>query len=169
MSEQARGLAAVFTAAEVRTEEEIRTFLDTARPWIYRLCLAITQQPSDAEDLAQEVIIRLWGHRDRLYHALDRRGYVRAAVVNLARSRRLHPIRPATECEAVEATCPHDIVAIRLAFGRLSGEDRILLGLVMYEGMTYSEVGQLLGIPEGTVGSRLVAAKARFRAVWEGR
>jgi len=58
-------------------------------------------------------------------------------------------------------------LAVRQALARLEPEQRALLALATGEGLSYREISETLGVPEGTVGSRLHAAKAAFKRVWE--
>ena len=51
---------------------------------------------------------------------------------------------------------------------RLPAEQRAVLLLVTLEDMSYEEAGRVLGIPVGTVMSRLSRARARLRALMEG-
>ncbi|WP_288501176.1 sigma factor-like helix-turn-helix DNA-binding protein, partial [uncultured Pseudomonas sp.] len=53
------------------------------------------------------------------------------------------------------------------AFGRLKTEQRALLLLVSVEGLSYKEAAQTLGIPIGTVMSRLSRARDALRALTE--
>ena len=52
------------------------------------------------------------------------------------------------------------------AFGRLPKEQRTLLWLREVEGQSYAELAEILGIPVGTVRSRLFAAREELRRVW---
>ena len=54
------------------------------------------------------------------------------------------------------------------AFSRLSAEQRALLLLVSVEGLSYKEAAQALGIPIGTVMSRLSRARNALRELTEG-
>jgi RNA polymerase sigma-70 factor (ECF subfamily) len=54
------------------------------------------------------------------------------------------------------------------AFARLSAEQRALLLLVSVEGLSYKEAAETLGIPIGTVMSRLSRARAALRELTEG-
>lgn len=54
------------------------------------------------------------------------------------------------------------------AFARLSAEQRALLLLVSIEGLSYKEAAQALGIPIGTVMSRLSRARNALRELTEG-
>jgi RNA polymerase sigma-70 factor (ECF subfamily) len=52
------------------------------------------------------------------------------------------------------------------AFGRLPEDQRTLLWLREVEGQSYAELAEILGIPIGTVRSRLFAAREELRKVW---
>ena len=57
-------------------------------------------------------------------------------------------------------------MAVRHALSRLAPKDRALLALAHMEGLSYAELSDTLGIPSGTVGSRLHAAREAFRKEW---
>lgn len=50
-------------------------------------------------------------------------------------------------------------LTVRLSLGRLSGDHRDILGLVDIAGFTYTEAAEILGIPPGTVMSRVARAR----------
>jgi RNA polymerase sigma-70 factor (ECF subfamily) len=54
------------------------------------------------------------------------------------------------------------------ALGRLSREHRQILLLINVEGRTYREAADTLGVPVGTVMSRLARARQQFRALLDG-
>jgi RNA polymerase sigma-70 factor (ECF subfamily) len=64
---------------------------------------------------------------------------------------------------------PDDIVRVREALRRLAPEPRALLALFYAEGLSIAEIAGTLGIPAGTVKSRLYHARERLRAVLEVR
>ena len=53
------------------------------------------------------------------------------------------------------------------AFRRLPEERRTLMWLREVEGYSYAEIAEVLGIPVGTVGSRLTTARDELKAIWE--
>jgi RNA polymerase sigma-70 factor (ECF subfamily) len=84
--------------------------------------------------------------------------------------------RPVPSAEAAEElaspSSDHaDVVARRLdvaaALAALSPEDRAAVLLVDGEGLGYRDVAAVLGVPEGTVGSRLNRARAQLRSALE--
>ena len=54
-----------------------------------------------------------------------------------------------------------DTLAVYEVLRKLTPEQRALLGMALNQGLSYREIGEALGIPEGTVASRLSAAKKR--------
>ncbi len=137
-----------------------------------RLAAHVLRRPEEAEDVAQEAFIRafqsLRGFRAEaqfytwLYHivvrvCLDRRRLARwdaeTAVVESA--------HPAAE-EKTETR-----LLVESLLDSLSPPMRAALVLREMEGLEYEEIAQVLGIPVGTVRSRLHAARAQFRDLWQ--
>jgi RNA polymerase sigma-70 factor (ECF subfamily) len=137
---------------------------------------------AESEEVLQEIFFELW----RRAPQYDReRASVTTWVVTVARSRALdarrararRPTAQKTGSEASEATAPApeaerpDIQtvaserreAVRAAIGRLSGEQREALELAYFEGMSHSEIAERLGLPLGTVKSRILAAMKVLR------
>lgn len=63
--------------------------------------------------------------------------------------------------------CPIEATAVRDALGKLSNEHREVVLLHEVDGLTYSEIAETLGIPVGTVKSRLYHALAAMRRTLE--
>ncbi len=123
-----------------------------------------------AEDLTQEIFTELWSRPNRFDPA---RGSLRAYLFGIGRYRaaewwrRKKPEDPfeedrAAACDAERGSAMAD------ALGRLPEEQRALLWLREVEGQSYAELAVVLGIPVGTVRSRLFAARQALRAVWLG-
>lgn len=150
-----------------RTRASVVDFLRDARPWAYRLALALVGSPEVAEDVAQESMVRAWRSQETIAGADDMRAWLRRVVVRqaitaLGRRRTVG----LTETPAPDAeTSMH----VRSVLEGLPIDVRALLALVYFEGLTYAELAEAMGIPEGTVASRLHAARAAFRSAWEGR
>jgi RNA polymerase sigma-70 factor (ECF subfamily) len=62
-----------------------------------------------------------------------------------------------------------EVVDLEAALARLPEEQRAVLLLVALEDMSYEEVAAALGIPMGTVMSRLARGRERLRLILEGR
>jgi RNA polymerase sigma-70 factor (ECF subfamily) len=62
---------------------------------------------------------------------------------------------------------PVEMLAVFEVLKRLTPEHRALLGMAINQGLSYREISEALDIPEGTVASRLSAAKKAFQRKWE--
>jgi RNA polymerase sigma-70 factor (ECF subfamily) len=65
---------------------------------------------------------------------------------------------------ARQLSCAPDLEAVRDALARLPDEQREVLELAYFEGMSSSEIASRMGCPVGTVKSRTAAAMAKLRA-----
>lgn len=126
-----------------------------------------------AEDVVQEVFAALWMRphlfdpdqgslRAYLGTMTHRRAVdaVRSAVRRQSREERteepwLQPVDPAEQTAAAQV--------VRQAIERLPEDQRRAVELTFWSGMTNHEVAETLGIPEGTVKSRLRLAEAKLR------
>lgn len=147
------------------------------------LCRRLLGSRDAAEDAVQEVFLKLYRRagrlrpRGRLYtwlyrvatnHCLNRlrrRRIVR--FVPLARS-----VDPADELDPADQRAdPERAAAARQSWGAverlvasLPANQRVVLVLARYEGLSYREIAETLGITEGAVESRLVRAMRNLRA-----
>lgn len=89
---------------------------------------------------------------------------------NLARKRRLDPLPLDAWFEATAGpdTSAIDREILRCALSRLSEEHREVVLLHEVEGLRYAEIGEVLGVPEGTVKSRLHHAFLNLRKQLSG-
>lgn len=137
------------------------------------LCLHLTGNRADAEDAAQETYLAV--HR-----ALPRfRGDCRVSTwvyrIAIRAALRVKARRPATEpLEFEPAAETRDPAVdrersgqIRRALAHLSFEHRTVLALFSLDGLSHREIAETLGIPEGTVWSRLHLARKRLAAELE--
>jgi RNA polymerase sigma-70 factor (ECF subfamily) len=132
----------------------------------------------DGRDAVQEALLSAWQDLPKLrdpqaFPAWFRRHVVRQAV-RAGRRRGWQAIReldvevPADD-RALELAL--DLRQLDRAFDRLSPDDRLVLALRHLWDLPGSEIASVLGVPEGTVKSRVHAAMARLRAAYdaEGR
>lgn len=156
------------------------------KPWLTRLLYHLFWSHEEAEDGAQEVLLRLWLARRRYepgsslktflftiarnyWHNRSTRVLKRQPVVSLEeqfgpQARRvieeLADRDPTPEQVVIER---YAVFRIRRAVDRLPEKLRLVFILSQYGDMRYAEVGEVLGIPEGTVKSRMSAAVASLR------
>ncbi|MEQ8716088.1 MAG: sigma-70 family RNA polymerase sigma factor [Acidimicrobiales bacterium] len=146
---------------------------------LYRVARSITRNPTDAEDLVQDTLLRAYRAIDRFDGRYPRAWLLtimRNAQINRVRRRRPELMRdPDTTLErladedaealdvealVVEATFDATVAA---ALDDLPEKFRAVVELVDMEGLAYQEAADRLGIPVGTVMSRLHRARRRMR------
>jgi RNA polymerase sigma-70 factor (ECF subfamily) len=134
-----------------------------------------------AEEISQEVFLRLWERSDRFD---AKRGSLRTFllamthgkaldVVRSDASRRGREAREVQGTDAVSQPVEREIVertvaeALRAALAQLPDGERRAVELAYFGGHSYRAVAELLGEPEGTVKSRIRNGLSRLRAVLE--
>ena len=128
--------------------------------------------PEQAEDLAQDAAERVLSRLVRDGRIADPRRYGFTVVRNLWRDRhrRAEIVLPETEGGDAPADGPHEgtrhlaFAEVLAAMRRLSPLHREVLELVMSGTDGYDEIARQLGIPKGTVMSRLNRARKALRA-----
>lgn len=144
-------------------------FVRRWRQDVYRVCLMITGRADTAEDAAQDALIRAVRHlpADRASENLWpwlRVIAVRRALTHLKRQRFWSEL---DEFQPGKPDGSDERLAVAYTLNRMKPEHRLVLGLAVGEGMTQAEMAKALDIPEGTVASRLHAARIAFRRIWE--
>jgi RNA polymerase sigma-70 factor (ECF subfamily) len=148
-------------------------------PHLRRYALALLGDPERADDLVQDCLERAWSR----FHLFRRDGNMRAWLftimhnlnANAARraSRRPRTVPYEHDRHAVPVAGNQEdrlaIAALSKALGEMPLEQREVVLLVGLEQMTYEEVSGVLGVPLGTVMSRLHRGRERLRAMYEGQ
>ncbi|WP_298387779.1 sigma-70 family RNA polymerase sigma factor [Ferrimicrobium sp.] len=145
-----------------------------------RVALSITRNPADAEDLVQLTLLSAYQAIERFDGAHPRAWLftiMRNAEVKRHRRRRPQLLRDPDQASRVEAEDPRGgtLSTEEVVIGRefdaeimrciaaLSEQDRQIIELVDIDGLTYAETAAIIGIPIGTVMSRLHRARMRIR------
>lgn len=137
-----------------------------------RLAYRYTSNPSEAEDVAQEALLRAWRRRSTLRDASRRKEWLGTIVRNEAF--RIHArVRPdpVAEIEAKEGVEDEQLVStveradLHAALERLDERDRQLLHLRYDEDLTQQAIARRLGLPDGTVKVRLHRLRHKLRRV----
>jgi RNA polymerase sigma-70 factor, ECF subfamily len=137
------------------------------------LAWRVLNERQEAEDVVQEVFLQLW--QDAKTYDRER-GNVSTWIVTIARSRAIDKVRSrkvrhivdsGVENEDTEAFTerPPDPGAsqanldnrllVRQAFGSLAVEQRVVIEMAYYEGMSQSEIAEALREPLGTIKTRI--------------
>jgi RNA polymerase sigma-70 factor (ECF subfamily) len=157
-----------------RDEPAVAELYDRHSRMIYSLILRILRTPADAEDVLQEVFVRVWT-RAETYD--ERLGSPAAWLARIARNRaidRFRSKRSRPEIEPVSETPSFDTMpstspdnpetltvdmatagAIRQAIAALPEGQRTLIEAAFFEGYTHQELASRFGVPLGTVKTRI--------------
>jgi RNA polymerase sigma-70 factor (ECF subfamily) len=164
-AEEAEILAGVRAGGDARRAATDRVFRALREP-IHALCMHLTGRRADAEDAVQEVFVAV--HRglpefrgaSRLTTWIYRIA-IRAAFRARARRQDGEPLDPETPGGGGEGEMASRDEARRVAsaLARLPAGPRAVLSLFAVDGLSHREIADILGIPEGTVWSRLHAAR----------
>jgi RNA polymerase sigma-70 factor, ECF subfamily len=175
-------------ATRARFEEEALQHLDA----LYRTALRMTRNPSDAEDLVQDALIRAFRFYDRFEPGTNFRAWLFKILTNtyINSYRRKHARPQESSLEDTEdfflynqlrdetgdrATDVEDTVldrlgadAIQRAIDQLPPQFRTTVQLADVEGLSYADIAEATGVAKGTVMSRLFRGRRMLqRALWD--
>ena len=160
--------AELFEAMQAQQHSALAALYDRYSSLVYRLALRILLNPQEAEDLTQEIFLKLW--RSSTYDV--NRGSLSSFLTTLTRSRAIDRLRSRSstlkslqrwgttmtaqpppmnpfEAASIHQRSEH----VRSALADLPDKYRQILELAYYEGLSQSEIAARLEIPLGTVKS----------------
>jgi RNA polymerase sigma-70 factor (ECF subfamily) len=174
-------LAASFPGSALSQDEllarEFEQLLADCPKLAYRVALGVLHNPAEAEDVAQEAMLRAYRNFHRLRERERFRGWLVRTAFRLALDRiRAKTRRERHEHDATRAALNaqreasvENLVASReferqvaQALDALPEKLRIVMLLAAIEGYNTREVAKLAGLPEGTVKSRLFLARKKL-------
>lgn len=152
------------------SDEDFAAYMAARWPSLVRSLVLLGCGAQEAEDVTQTALARCFASWDRVRRAEDVDAYVYRTLLNCwskSRRRRWWREQP-TEVPPVQAA-PDDLAGVldrdlaRRALAPLTDDQRTVLVLRFVADMTEAQVAQTLGIPVGTVKSRVARAVARVR------
>jgi RNA polymerase sigma-70 factor (ECF subfamily) len=169
-------------------QQSLAALYDATSRTVYGLLLRILADASAAEEVLLDVYTQVW--RQAATYSRER-GTALAWLTTIARSRaidrlrrgrqeqqRTEPLDPARQFASVGASAEEDVRAgevravVRRALDSLAPEQREVIELAYYGGMSHSEIAAARGLPLGTVKTRTRLGMMRLREmlkpVYEG-
>ena len=136
---------------------------------IYTVCYMFSHNKAEIDDLFQEILIRLWNGFDTYEGRSDARTWIYRVALNTAinqdkkQRRRIETVPLTVDIDPFEADNPkteqvrklHDLIS------QLELIDRSLI-LLWLEGISYDEIGAIIGITPNNVGVRLARIKEKL-------
>ena len=152
------------------------TLAQAAIDRLYAIARRVLRDPSAAEDAVQECLVRAWRDARALRDPSRWDAWLYRLLLNACRDeqRRLSRRPVAISIEPVELPGEFTGLAevegrdeLERGFRRLTIEHRMALALHLYLGMRPAEIAHTLGVPEGTVASRIHYGSRALRSALE--
>jgi RNA polymerase sigma factor (sigma-70 family) len=176
VAQHQEGLAGLLAAAQRGDADAFARIVRQFEGPTYHFILRMVRRTHVAEDIAQDVFIRLWRHLDEIESPEMLQGWLRRVAANAVvdhwrkeevrvrrlRSMREHPIarrviRPSTRMESREA-----LDTVQAALKQVPAKLRSILLLRTVEGLRYEELAEMFGISVHAVRSRLFRARQQL-------
>lgn len=149
----------------------------TELPRLRRYARAMVGDRAAADDLVQDTLERAWSRFAQWRPGSDLRAWLFSIMHNLRVDQLRRPGLSTIAMDDDEFEVPTratqsdrlEVGDLESALARLPEEQRAVLLLVALEGMRYEEVASTLGIPLGTVMSRLSRGRERLRLILDGQ
>jgi RNA polymerase sigma-70 factor, ECF subfamily len=158
--------------------ETFRGLVDRHLDGAYRLAAVILNDRTEAEDAVHDAALAAWRHFADLRDPARFDAWFHRILVNECRDRlrarashRTEISRQPAEAEHPQVADPSDATALQDALGRALGaltpDQQVVVSLRFHKDLTVPGIARVLGIPEGTVKSRLHHALGRLRTALE--
>ena len=153
-----------------REQERRERFAALAREHgraMFRAARAVLDSDADAQDAVGEALLRAWQSFDRLRDPAAAKPWLLKIAVNCARAqlRRARPVLPLEEAAGAAAPAEEPLGLWELV-RTLPEDQRLAVTLYYYDGLSVGEIARVLGVPQGTVNSRLARGRDRLRERW---
>ena len=150
--------------ASYASDETISRIVETYSSMLLRLACTRLDDPADAEDIVQEVFLKLLTARPLFRDSEHEKAWLirttlhRASDLRRSAARRNVPLEEAAQAAASQAGSEL-LTAVRA----LPEPYSAVIHLYYYEGYSIKEIAKLLGVPAPTVGTRLARGRERLR------
>ena len=155
-------------------DDDVRAQLGEMLPRLRRFARVITRNVADADDLVQVALEKAlnraaqWRPGSRLDGWMF--GIMKNAWIDEIRARRrrerVHAPEEAGATVGDASAASRDIaLSVQAAMARLPEEQRMAIALVLVEGQSYKDAAESLGIPMGTLTSRLARGREALQAL----
>ncbi len=140
--------------------------------WIARVAFRFCNNKTDADDLAQETLCRIYANREKFNNARDFKPWALTIMTNIvktqhARKERIPFAYIDDDFDAVSSVMADSETRYKDIMTAIHRTARVAIGvhcvLLYAEGYTYDEIAEIVGINPGTVKSRIAAGRVALR------
>lgn len=153
-------------------ERFLRNAMEAHGAAVYRLALCRLQNTADAEDVYQDVFLRLLGEEARDWDGEYLKAWLLRTALNrcvdIQRFRLRRPVLPLEEVPELARPADSEAAELWEAVSRLPEGERTAVHLHYAEGYQTGEIAAMLGIPGTTVRTRLRRARIRLKDLLGG-
>lgn len=128
---------------------------------MYRLALRITLNSQEAEDVVQDVIVKVWGMHDQMDAVTNLEAYIMRMTRNIALDRQKLKANNTESIEGIDFASENSIEkniekeerlqSIRDVMSQLPEKQRTAMQLRDFEGRNYKEIAQVMDVTEDQV------------------
>ena len=152
------------------TDEQMRQMIAEHGPSVWRLTLTQLRSTPDAEDVYQEVFLRLVRHNPRFESTAHQKAWLLRVAANCCKDtlKKRHRKDVALEDWDQLPADPQENAYLSLALDTLNDTQRLMIHLHYYEGYKTEEIAKILEMNHSTVRSHLKRARNRLKDFMEG-
>jgi RNA polymerase sigma-70 factor (ECF subfamily) len=160
-----------------RDADAFERLYDRYHAMVYGIALRVLADAGSAEDVTQNVFLKIWSAPDA-FRSGNLDGWLarvaRNRAIDVLRSRKLRSENELSESIPDDATLEQTAMTridgqlARAAMNQLSDDQRSLLELGFFGGMTHDAIARKTGIPLGTVKTRIRSGLRRLRDLLDG-
>lgn len=144
-------------------EEAFMMLASQCRDTIGRVAYFIARNRDEADDIASESFLRAWVHIRTKKPDIPFRIWVARIAKNLAIDKYRRSKQNIPQEVWFEPDLPAEVIDVRKALLDLPVDQRMAVTLMYFDDMSVSDIARVMGIPEGTVKSRVFLAKEKMR------
>jgi len=151
------------------TENEFTSCVKRNNQRLFLIALSFTKSKDDAEDILQNIFLKLWKHKKPFHDAAHMDKWLTVLCVNESKNHLKSPFRkkntPLNETDQLYTFKEDYSYDLFSAVMSLPKEERIVIHLFYYEDMPLKEISGLLAIKENAVKARLYRARKNMKKI----
>ena len=152
----------------IQTEKQYREIVEQYSDMIYRIACQRVMNPYDAEDIVQDVFVKLLCNKSYFRDGEHVKAWLIRVTVNLCINHKKRLVRQNTiSVEQLEVPFTEPEKDILEELYMLPDEDRTILYLYYYEGYKIKEIAKILRQKQNTINSKLTRARNKLKKIME--